>query len=107
MNASIMKGVQETIISMFDKLTTEHTWYPECKKNVHYYNGWKTNIAHKVNYKVIIPCYNVFDTAYKWSSGEFRTYKAREVLEKQNASSCWYSMPGRMSLDDVEDILIK
>ena len=62
MNASIMKGVQETIISMFDKLTTEHTWYPECKKNVHYYNGWKTNIAHKVNYKVIIPCYNVFDT---------------------------------------------
>ncbi len=76
MNASIMQGVQETIISMFDKLTTEHTWYPECKKNVHYYNGWKTNIAHKVNYKVIVPC-NVF----AFFDREFQHYLALDVLQ--------------------------
>lgn len=30
------------------------------QNNIHYYNGWKTNKAHKVNYKCIIPVYNVF-----------------------------------------------
>lgn len=32
--------------------------------------------------------------------------KAKEIIEKQNASSCWYSTP-KMSLDAVKDILIK
>lgn len=77
MNASILKGVQETIISMFETLTAEHSWYPECKKNVHYYNGWKTNIAHKINYKVIIPCYGVFSSF----SGGFSTHEALSTLQ--------------------------
>lgn len=79
MNAQIQSGVKETIISMFETLTSEHSWYPECKKNVHYYDGWKTNVAHKVNYKVIIPCYGVF--ADKYWGGYFRTYEAINVLQ--------------------------
>lgn len=76
-NAQIKRGVEEEIIVMFDRLTAEHSYYPECSKNRHLYDGWKTNKAHKIGKKVIIPCYGVFDS---WD-GQPRTYKAREVLE--------------------------
>lgn len=77
MNAQIKRGVEDEIIAMFDRLTEEHSYYPECSKNRHLYDGWKTNKAHKIGKKVIIPCYGVFDS---WD-GKPRTYKAREVLE--------------------------
>ena len=70
-------GVEEEIIAMFDRLTEEHSYYSECSKNRHLYDGWKTNKAHKIGKKVIIPCYGVFDS---WD-GKPRTYEARKVLE--------------------------
>lgn len=39
MNAEMNQGVQETIVALFDKMTEQHTWYPEMAKNIHYYNG--------------------------------------------------------------------
>lgn len=77
MNAQIKRGIEEEIIAMFDRLTEEHSWYPECAKNRHYYNGWKTNKAHKIGEKVIIPCYGVWSS---WS-GKPREYEARKTLE--------------------------
>lgn len=77
MNAQIKRGVEEEIIVMFDRLTEEHSYYPECSKNRHLYDGWKTNKAHKIGKKVIIPCYGVFDS---WD-GKPRTYEARKCLE--------------------------
>lgn len=77
MNAQIKKGIEDEIIAMFDRLTEEHSWYPESQKNRHYYDGWKTNIAHKIGKKVIIPCYGVFSS---WD-GKPREYEARKVLE--------------------------
>lgn len=77
MNAQIKRGIEEEIIRMFDRLTEEHAYYPECTKNKHLYNGWKTNLAHKINSKkVIIPSCDVFG----WS-GNPQPYRAREVLE--------------------------
>ena len=55
MQESMSDGIEGAIMALFDKLTVEHTWYPESKQNVHYYNGWKTNQAHKVGAKCIIP----------------------------------------------------
>lgn len=77
MNSKIKTGVEDEIIAMFDRLTAEHSWYPETQKNRHYYDGWATNKAHKIGKKVIIPCYGVFDS---WD-GKPRTYQARGVLE--------------------------
>ena len=77
MNSQVKQGIEDEIIAMFDRLTAEHSYYPEFSKNRHYYNGWKTNKAHKIGNKVIIPCYDVF---CDWS-GEPRAYKARNVLE--------------------------
>ena len=60
MNVELIDGVKNEVENIFDKFSVEHAYYDECKNNIHYYNGWKTNKAHKVNYKCIIPVYNVF-----------------------------------------------
>lgn len=76
-NSQIKTGIEDEIIKMFDRLTEEHSFYPECQKNRHYYNGWKTNKAHKIDKKVIIPCYGVFSS---WAA-QTRVYNAKKVLE--------------------------
>ncbi|MCI8620237.1 MAG: DUF4942 domain-containing protein [Oscillospiraceae bacterium] len=78
MNAEMAQGIQDTIIALFDKLTTEHSWYPETSRNIHYYNGWKTNKAHKINSKVIVPVNGMFSD-YSWSK-TFEVGKAAEVI---------------------------
>lgn len=75
MSAEMGRGLQDTIVALFDKLTEEHSWYPEMKKNIHYYNGWKTNKVHKINSKVIIPIYGVF-SSYSWHKETFEVNEA-------------------------------
>lgn len=58
-NAALGKGVEKTIMDLFETFTQEHAYF-DGSKNIHYYNGWKTNKAHKVGTKVIIPCYGVW-----------------------------------------------
>jgi len=64
LDAQFMQGVEDTIMSLFDKLTCAHS-LEYFSKNIHYYNGWKTNKAHKINSKVIIPTWGVFS---QWPS---------------------------------------
>ena len=47
----------------------------EYSKNIHYYNGWKTNNAFKCNKKVIIPLY-AFDHIWK----EIDLFRIRDEL---------------------------
>ena len=77
MNAQVKQGVEDEIIAMFDRLTAEHTWYTECQTNKHYYNGWKTNKAHKIGKKVIIPHRGVFSEY----SDRLYAHDARGTLE--------------------------
>jgi hypothetical protein len=76
MNAEIKVGIEEEIGRMYDRLTEEHSYYPECSKNKHLYDGWKTNKAWKLDKKCILPCYGVYDS---WS-GRPREYQAYDVL---------------------------
>ncbi len=77
MNASMTQGVEDAILGLFDELTEEHSWYPECTQNRHYYNGWATNKAHKIGKKSIVPV-NMF--YYRGSGEAFNTDKAYEVI---------------------------
>ena len=79
MNASLTQGVEKAIIDLFDKLTVEHSWYPECAANRHYYNGWATNKAHKIGKKCIIPTHGMF-SAYSWSKETFDVSTAYRVI---------------------------
>lgn len=79
MNAGLVGGIKETILSIFDKLTAEHSWWPESQNNEHYYNGWKTNKAHKIGKKSIIPTWGMF-SSYSWSSSTFDVSNAYKVI---------------------------
>lgn len=59
------KGVEETIVDLFDEFSHKHYW-SECSNNIHYYNGWKTNSAYKINKKVIIPLRGWKDLEHSW-----------------------------------------
>lgn len=78
MNAELIDGVKESIVKLFEKMTAEHTYYTECQNNIHYYTGWKTNKAHRVGKKVILPV-NGF-SAYSSKKDELDTYYCYEVL---------------------------
>lgn len=79
MNADIVGGLQEEIFKVFDKLSEKHSYYPECEQNVHYFNGWKTNKAHKVGMKAIVPAYGVF-SSYSWNSDTFKVHEAYNAI---------------------------
>ena len=79
MNAEMSQGVQDTIVALFDRMTSQHTYYPECIKNIHYFNGWKTNKAHKINSKVILPVHGLTADSY-WSSNTINIREAEATI---------------------------
>lgn len=70
LNRKVNRGVEEAILSLFDELSRKFAWDESIhQKNVHYYNGWKTNKAWKINRKVILPI-NGIDAG--WGKPRFR-----------------------------------
>lgn len=67
LNKSISGSIDETIIALFDKLSHQFSYNKsDYEKNVHMFNGWKTNKSWKINDKVIVPI-NGYQT-YSYSS---------------------------------------
>ncbi|MHB9924643.1 class I SAM-dependent methyltransferase [Clostridium botulinum] len=72
MSKNVVKSVEDTILSLFEEFSHKHSWKDDSSKNIHYYNGWKTNKAYKICKKVIIPlsAYGIFggrlDYGYKF-----------------------------------------
>jgi hypothetical protein len=78
MQKKVIKGVEETIISMFDELSHKHYWDKDTSSNIHYYNGWKTNKSWIINDKVIIPL-SAWDSI--WNDFRVNDYKIVEKLQ--------------------------
>lgn len=69
--------LKESCVDMFKSITKYS--YREFSKNIHYYDGWKTNESYKVNKKIVIPLsYRGFDD---WDMGN-----RRGVIEYNNVS---------------------
>lgn len=79
MNSKIYEGIEKSIVRLFDKFTEEHSYYPECKKTIHYFDGWVTNKAHKIGKKVIVPfyCYN----SNSYGGGRYNTFEIANMLK--------------------------
>ncbi|MBU8607798.1 DUF4942 domain-containing protein [Bacillus pumilus] len=65
MSKEMIQGVEETILNLFEEFSHKH-YYDKTSKNVHLYNGWKTNKSYKINKKVVIPLngYGTWDGNY-------------------------------------------
>lgn len=55
MQEAMAKGIEDAILDLFDTMTVKYAHWSECKTTVWLYNGWKTNKAHKIGPKVILP----------------------------------------------------
>lgn len=100
----VIKGIEQTIIDLFDEFSHKHHYYDETSKNIHYYNGWKTNKAWIVNKKVIIPLSGFHDLEYSW--GGFRPTKSDTVKKLQDIEKCFNYLDGGLTeAVDLEESL--
>ena len=74
----LTRGVEESILELFETFSAKHSWYPESANNIHYYNGWATNKAHKVGMKVIIPSNGC--CASSWSREKLDSYRVSALI---------------------------
>jgi hypothetical protein len=80
LNKEMIQGVEETILNLFEEFSHKH-YYDETSKNIHYYNGWKTNKSYKINKKVIIPLNGFRDLQYSWGRYEPTNYRVLDKLK--------------------------
>jgi hypothetical protein len=80
LNKQMIKGVEDTILSLFEEFSNKHHWYNEMSGNIHLFNGWKTNKAWKINKKVIIPLQGFHDMQYSWGRYMPSDYKVINKL---------------------------
>ena len=69
LSRKLIDGVKATIVGLFEELSHKYHWHDETSTNIHYFNGWKTNKAWKINRKVILPLYGL--TTYSTGSVYF------------------------------------
>lgn len=91
--------IDVAIMKVWDNFTRRFSWNDEYSKNIHYYNGWKTNNAFKCNKKVIIPLY-----AFDYFGQKIDLYRVRDELadieKAMNYLDC-----GRTESHDMVEVL--
>lgn len=78
LNKKIVLGIEDAILNLFDDLSHKYMYSEEFGKNIHYYNGWKSNKAYKINKKVILPI-NGF-SSYSWKKNQIDDYYVRDKI---------------------------
>lgn len=70
---SYEQTLTEAVLDLFDMFSDRHSWHNDNpnEKNVHYFNGWKTNKAFKVGKRVVIPCRGGYRSAFLGWSGQW------------------------------------
>lgn len=96
MNAELSQGIQDTIVALFDKMTAEHSWYPETQKNKHYFNSWATNKVHKIGPKVILPVNGMF-SSYSWDKETFNLRNAESTIS--DIEKVFHYLDGNMTAE--------
>lgn len=78
----------DACIHQFEELTKYHN--STFSKNIHYYNGWDTNNAYKLNKKIIVPISR--DPFYRLSNQfEDLSYDLKHFLEDFSKMFTWFN----------------
>ena len=102
MQKKVVKGIEDTIIELFDELSHKYHYLDETSKNIHYYNGWKTNKSWIINKKVIIPL-KAYDDYY---TNKFRPTHYDIVRKLQDIEKCFNYLDGGLTeAVDLEESL--
>ncbi|MCH8552498.1 MAG: DUF4942 domain-containing protein [Natronospirillum sp.] len=66
------EALEATIESLFDTVTSTHSYYSNCGENYYLYSTWKTNDARKISRKIILPVNFFDDIFHRFSSSPSR-----------------------------------
>lgn len=95
---NMKSSLEEDILKLFDEFSHKYHYYDETSKNIHYYNGWKTNKAHMINKKVIVPLNNYYRFELDYYSEQIiDIYKIFMYLDTNNSE--------RKTIKEIKDIL--
>ena len=98
---NLINGYEQTltdaVVKLFDDFTRNYAWDDknEFEKNIHYFNGWKTNKAFFVNQKVIIPWYKFIGWSGQWEvswNDEKKLHDIDLVMSYFDTSNNYYSI---------------
>lgn len=78
LGSKVSLWIEEMIMKMFDEFSYQHSYSDEFGKNIHYFNGWKTNKAWKINEKVILPIMGY--SYYSFDKDKLETYRLSEKM---------------------------
>lgn len=95
MGRQVIQGIEDTIVDLFEELSNKYSYYDECSKNIHYFNGWRTNKAWIINKKVIIPLRGWKDIEYSW--GGFKPTNGEVVRKLQDIEKCLNYLDGGLT----------
>lgn len=102
MQKKVVKGIEDTIMELFEEFSNKYHWYDETSGNIHYYNGWKTNKAWIINKKVIIPL-KAYDDYY---TDRFRPTHYDIKSKLQDIEKCFNYLDGGLTeAVDLEEAL--
>lgn len=96
-----LKGIEASLMNLFDTFSVKYSYLDETSSNIHYYNGWKTNKAYKVNKRVIIPMNGVW-SSWRWqgkNEWSLRGYTAIEALRDLAKALDYIADPVYSSID--------
>ncbi len=102
----LISGIEECIIKLFDELSYQYSYSDELSKNIHYYNGWKTNKSWIINEKVVMPFMNAWDDIWKKYApftGNYRHNLKDKLTDIEKALN--YLDGGLTDGSDIEDVL--
>ncbi|MES0447062.1 MAG: DUF4942 domain-containing protein, partial [Desulfobacterales bacterium] len=79
---SYEQTIMDSVLSLFDKFTIESCYRDTFhEKNIHYFNGWKTNNAFKLGKRLIIPIHGSYGGPFQsWSGGWSLDYQAERTI---------------------------
>jgi len=91
---SYEQTLTDAIVDIFDLFTVRHCWGESgvLEKNVHYFNGWKTNKSFKVGRRVVVPirggcCSTAFFDYGRWQLA----YQAKDQLRDIDLVASYFS----------------
>ena len=87
---SLVKEVEQCIIELFDELSAKHAWDVDLNNNIHYYNGWKTNLSWKINRRVILPLklWDNYGDVYYGVNMQYALQKIADIEKTLNYLDC-------------------
>lgn len=89
--ANTVASIKREILKLFDWFTHFHS--EEFSKNIHYFNGWMTNSAYKVNERIIFPC----DAFCHWYNDNYEptTSQVMDVITNIELVLHWLDTSGQ------------